>query len=343
MFGRIHVITGCAKSGKTRELGLWLERYALAGLKVRDIRIWDNTNKFGDSDDSGRVDEHFFDVQVVGLDDCHLASMNLDKVIIEASHKGKGFIVAGRDQDEEGRPFMPVARLIGLADSVTKLCAVCSRCGSFYATRTARSHFGQLEARCNRCHSRGSLDDLPPGGSGRIVLLCGCMFSGKTSELIRRLQRLQLAGHRVILFRPDVDSRCRLDKVVSHDGVFSFDSVTVSTPAEILTQVYSQRPRAIGIDEAQFFCGDIVETVISISELSVDVIISMLDQDSFESLWEESIGLFGIADELHKLTAICSVCGGEASKTYRISRVHSKVFVGGPAEYEARCHGCFPH
>lgn len=351
MLGRICVITGCIKSGKTRELYLMRRKYNLCQKKVKVLQFTADTENLFSNDQEmpdsqvrtvDEVGRHIDGVDVLAIDDCHVGPGGLEAVLVEASHNGRDVVVAGRDRDEKAQPYMCVARLIGFADVVERLSAVCVCCGSFLGSYTGRNSGGRLEARCSRCFSYSRIGDQMVG-LGRLDVITGCMFSGKTSNLISVLQRASLARHRVVLFKPIVDKRHPPERAVSHDGTFSFDCVAIERSREMLSYVENSKPHTIGIDEAQFFDGEVVQDIVEIMERGVNVVISTLDQDSSEGLWEETVALFGLADGLRKLTAICSVCGNEANKTYRKAKSVSKVLIGGADVYEPRCHECFPH
>lgn len=350
MLGLIHVVCGCVRSGKTRELDFVLERYRLAGRKTRKVKCGaedtvgcEQLGADGSIWAAQGLRESAADVDVLGIDDFHHATAGLDEVLVELSHSGKTFIVAGLSHDERGEPFLSLGRMVGIADSVKTLYAVCASCGRFDASRTTRTESGELEPRCPSCHSDGRPSDESSKSSGRLVVFTGCMFSGKTTRLISLLRRAQVSGVEVLLFKPEIDKRNYSGQVVSHDGKLWFDCSEVKGSNELLRRVYERRPHTVGIDEAQFFDAGIVQAVASILRLGINVVVSVLDQDAFECLWEESVGLFGIADEVEKLSARCSLCGKEAGKTYRKSGVRHKVLIGGVLEYEARCHRCFPH
>lgn len=171
------------------------------------------------------------------------------------------------------------------------------------------------------------------------------MFSGKTEELIRRLRRHQIAGRKVIAFKPVIDDRYTTEKISSHNGV-QFDCLTVSHPFE-LTKL-SKGYDVIGLDEAQFFGYEIQEAVtILVEQKGMTVIMAGLDMTFRKQPWPSFPWLFAVADKIDKLTAVCSVCGEDAVFTQRLvdnepaSFEGDTIIVGGTDRYEARCRDCF--
>jgi thymidine kinase len=176
--------------------------------------------------------------------------------------------------------------------------------------------------------------------SGWIHVICGCMFSGKTDELLRLLRRAEIAGRRVILIRPTIDDRTAPEVVESRSGV-AYRARPVTGSAEIPALVSRERATVVAIDEAQFFDEGLTE----IAELLASVILSGLDQDFLGRPFGPMPGLLALSDEVTKLTAICTVCGAEATRTQRLvggrpaGRDDPLIVVGGldDEKYEARC------
>ena len=176
-----------------------------------------------------------------------------------------------------------------------------------------------------------------PVDTGWIEVVAGCMFSGKTEELIRRLRRAQIAKLKVKIFKPKIDDRYSKEKIVSHSEQ-SLPSIIVSTPQEIFTQ--SQDAQVIGIDEAQFFDNSLIEVCDRLADQGKRVIIAGLDQDYRGIPFEPMPQLLAIAEYITKTLAICVQCGNPADKTQRKVAHAERVLVGADDSYEARCRKC---
>ena len=169
--------------------------------------------------------------------------------------------------------------------------------------------------------------------AGWIKIYTGPMFSRKTEELMVEMHRYQIAKKEVKLFKHSLDTRYG-DDIVSHDG-HSMPATKVSSPAEILA--LSINVDVIGIDEAQFFDGKIVDAVQQLADQGKRVVIAGLDKDYLGRPFGPMPYLLAIADEVVKLTAVCSVCGAPATFTVRLSKSSEEVLVGGVGVYEPRC------
>ncbi len=176
-----------------------------------------------------------------------------------------------------------------------------------------------------------------PKGTGWIEVVCGCMFSGKTEELIRRLRRAQIAKLKVMIFKPKIDTRYSSDHIVSHNTQ-SLASTVVNNPQEILE--LSKDAQVVGIDEVQFFTPDLVQVVESLANQGKRVIVAGLDQDFRGKPFEPIPQLLAISEYITKTLAICVVCGNPADKTQRITAQQERVVVGAKDVYEARCRKC---
>jgi thymidine kinase len=176
---------------------------------------------------------------------------------------------------------------------------------------------------------------------GKIEVITGCMFSGKSEELIRRLKRAQIAKLQVQVFKPTIDTRYSSIEVVSHTGE-KIKAEAISNSKEILNKI-SDGVNVIGIDEAQFYDMEIIDVVRGISRKGVRVILAGLDMDFKGEPFGPMGNLLAIADEVTKLHAICMVCGEDATMTQRL--INGKpakytdpvVMIGASESYEARC------
>jgi thymidine kinase len=165
------------------------------------------------------------------------------------------------------------------------------------------------------------------------------MFSGKTEELIRRLKRALLARQRVQAFKPRIDDRYDATRIVSHEAV-SVEAVAVAT-SQSLEERVEDETQVVAIDEAQFFDRGIVEVCDRLADRGVRVIAAGLDQDYLGRPFPPMPELMAIAEEVTKVHAVCSVCGGQASRSQRLVTEAMTVLVGGVEVYEARCRACF--
>ena len=172
---------------------------------------------------------------------------------------------------------------------------------------------------------------------GWIEVISGCMFSGKTEELIRRLKRVQIAGQKVEIFKPDMDTRFDHHDIVSHDST-RIRSTPVENHYNIL--LLASGVDVVGIDEAQFFDTGIVEVAEEIALRGTRVIVAGLDMDyRGKPLADTCIaGTGGVHNKLH---AICAKCGDNASYSYRKPKIDDQVLLGEKDVYEPRCRTCF--
>lgn len=173
---------------------------------------------------------------------------------------------------------------------------------------------------------------------GRVEVICGSMFSGKTEELIRRMKRAKFARQSVEIFKPSVDTRYSDDDVVSHEGN-SIPSTPVETSASIL--LLGSDTEVIGIDEAQFFDDNIVEVCNELANRGTRVIVAGLDLDFKGIPFGPMPALCAIADEVTKVHAICVKCGTLAYVSHRTVHNEKRVLLGEKLEYEPLCRECY--
>ncbi len=175
---------------------------------------------------------------------------------------------------------------------------------------------------------------------GSIEVICGSMFSGKTEELIRRMKRAKFAKQRVEIFKPMVDTRYSEEDVVSHDKT-SIRSTPVESSASIL--LMSNEVDVVGVDEAQFFDGGIVEICEQLADNGIRVIVAGLDMDFKRRPFGAMPQLMSIADDVYKVHAICVRCGALAYISHRLVDVEKQVLLGETMEYEPICRDCYNH
>jgi len=169
--------------------------------------------------------------------------------------------------------------------------------------------------------------------SGSIEVICGCMFSGKTEELIRRLRRATIAKQNVEIFKPSIDTRYDNDDVVSHNKT-SIRSTPVQFASDIL--LLAGDSDVIGIDEAQFFDDQIVDVCRKLANSGKRVIVAGLDMDANGKPFGPMPYLLAIAEFVTKLHAICAISGSLASFSYKLTDSKKTVELGETDIYEAR-------
>ncbi len=179
----------------------------------------------------------------------------------------------------------------------------------------------------------------PQPDSGWIEVIAGCMFSGKTEELIRRLRRAKIARLPVQCFKPRIDARYAVNDIASHDQT-RLSAQPIIDVEEILTLV-EPATQVVGIDEGQFL-GDELPTVASIlAEQGRRVIIAGLDTDWRGRPFGPMPHLMAIAEIVDKQHAICRICGAPATRTQRLIASEEDIVVGSTEAYEARCRSHF--
>ncbi len=190
---------------------------------------------------------------------------------------------------------------------------------------------------------------MPSGG--HVQVIAGCMYSGKTDELLRLLRRAEIARRRILLVRPRIDDRTEPETVRSRSGA-AFHSMSVADPTDIETLAKDAWADIIAIEEAQFFTDALVPVVERLAAAGRTVVLSGLNTDFRGRPFGPMPELMAIADGVTTLSAICTVCGDEATRTQRLidgrpaGADEPVVVVGGlSAEmatsrretYEARC------
>ena len=173
---------------------------------------------------------------------------------------------------------------------------------------------------------------------GRIEVVCGSMFSGKTEELIRRLRRAKFAKQKVEIFKPAIDVRYSEEDVVSHDQNHIL-STPIDSSASIL--LLSSDIDVVGIDEAQFMDMGLVDVCNELANRGVRVIVAGLDMDYRGVPFGPMPALCAIADDVTKVHAICVRCGSLAYVSHRKVQNDKRVLLGETAEYEPLCRECY--
>jgi thymidine kinase len=181
------------------------------------------------------------------------------------------------------------------------------------------------------------MNPILPGG-GRIEIVAGPMFSGKSEELIRLLRRSAIARQRVQVFKPALDNRYSEGDVVSHSQ-WRVPCEVVDCADEVLKRL-DPRTEVVGIDEGQFFDDELPKVCTHLASLGKRVIVAGLDMDYRGVPFGPMPELLAIAEEVHKIQAICTRCGAPASYTQRMTEDDERVLVGATDVYEARCRRC---
>jgi len=174
---------------------------------------------------------------------------------------------------------------------------------------------------------------------GRIEVISGGMFSGKSEELVRRLRRAVIARQTVQVFKPVTDSRHPPERLITRDNR-ELDAQSVAGSAA-LRKALLEDVDVVGIDEAQFFDTGIVDEVMRLADEGVRVIVAGLDQDYNRQPFGPMPALMALAEFVDKMHAVCVRCGGRAHYSQRTSGGEEQVLVGDVDAYEARCRECY--
>ena len=347
--GSLTVYCGPTHSGNTKKLEAEAERAQRQGRRMQRLAAPSDANQLLDQLDPA--------TELVTVDDAQIYDDRLVEVLNDlATVHRVDVVVAGWELDYTGRPAGPMPELMCAADVALKLddgvCAqpgcrnLASRTQRFIAVNGTPERFLPV---CRRHHSAEPRTqtfqevwfDEP---SGSLDLISGCMFSGKTQELIRRLDQARYAGSSIQAFKPALDDRYAIAAVASHREV-RFPAIAVPDVAALAAQVHDET-KVIGIDEAQFFGHEIVELAEELANRGRHVIVAGLDLDFLARPFGPMPLLAAYADRLTKLQASCQYpgCGShQASRTQRLLDGVAApadgplVVIGGAATYQARC------
>ncbi len=189
--------------------------------------------------------------------------------------------------------------------------------------------------------------DLPPmtsartqeGRTGRLEVITGGMFSGKSEELVRRLRRALIARQKIQVFKPRADTRHETEVLVTRDNR-ELAASSVASSAEIRQRLDAET-EVVGIDEAQFFDNGLVDLVTDLADSGVRVIVAGLDQDFLRQPFGPMPPILALAEFVDKVHAVCVQCGHLAHYSQRIAGGGEQVQVGDSEAYEARCRHCY--
>ena len=179
---------------------------------------------------------------------------------------------------------------------------------------------------------------LTPRTTGWIELICGPMFSGKTTALISRINNEINNHNKIIIFKPFIDNRYSENYIVSHDNK-KIKCKAIKTAKEILD--YIDDSKIFAIDECQLFDLDIITVCKKLANNNKKIILAGLDNDYKAQPFEQMLGLMSITDNITKLNAICVKCGDNANFSYRLTDETDIVVIGKGEKYEARCKKCY--
>jgi len=347
--GSLTVYCGPTHSGKTKKLEAEAERAQRQGRRMQRLAAPADANQLMDQLDPA--------TELVTVDDAQLYDDRLVDVLNDlATVHRVDVVVAGWELDYTGRPAGPMPELMCAADVALKLddgvCAqpgcrnLASRTQRFFAVNGTPERFLPV---CRRHHtaeprSQAFQEVWFDEPSGSLDLISGCMFSGKTQELIRRLDQARYAGSTIQAFKPALDDRYAIAAVASHREI-RFPAIAVPDVAALAEQVRDDT-RVIGIDEAQFFGQEIVALAEELANRGRHVIVAGLDLDFLARPFGPMPLLAAYADRLTKLQASCQYpgCGShQASRTQRLldgvpaPADGPLVVIGGAATYQARC------
>src|SRR5438132_8306179 len=347
--GSLTVYSGPTHSGKTKKLEAEAERAQRQGRRLQRLA--------SPSDPNALLNQLDPATELVTVDDAQQYDDRLIEVLNDlATIHRVDVVVAGWELDYTGRPAGPMPELMCAADFALKLDdGVCAQPGCRnLASRTQRFHAvnGTPERFLPVCRRHHTAEpravsfqevwfDEP---SGSLDLIIGCMFSGKTQELIRRLDQARYAGSTIQAFKPALDDRYAIEAVASHREV-RLPAIAVPDVAALRDQLRDDT-RVVGIDEAQFFGPDIVNLVEDLADRGRHVIVAGLDLDFLARPVGPMPLLAAYADRLTNTQASCQYpgCGSrQANRTPRSVDGEPAppdpplVGIGGAAAYEARC------
>lgn len=173
---------------------------------------------------------------------------------------------------------------------------------------------------------------------GRIEVICGPMFSGKTEALIERLSDANKVNLNTLAIKPQVDKRYATHDIVSHNGT-TIQAQVIAETSELKTLI--GKYNFIAIDEAQFFTSDLVELCELLAGTGTQILLAGLDKDYLGRPFSPIPELLAIADSVTKLTAVCSTCKEDANYTFRLGKETEQFMLGASEQYTPLCRNCF--
>ncbi|MFM7051519.1 MAG: thymidine kinase [Planctomycetota bacterium] len=175
-----------------------------------------------------------------------------------------------------------------------------------------------------------------------LVVICGPMFAGKSTELLRRVERAQAEGREALVAKPARDTRYSRDAVVTHDGA-RLPAVAVASATELAQLVLARAalPTLVAIDEIHFFAEEAVAPIAVLRARGVAVAVAGCDLDHFGEVFAPFGALLPAATEVVRLRGVCARCGAESTHSERLVPATDRIIVGGAAEFIATCAACF--
>jgi thymidine kinase len=186
-----------------------------------------------------------------------------------------------------------------------------------------------------------------PSAGGRIEVICGCMYSGKTEELIRRMRQVMIARQPCRIFTPRLDTRYSAQHVASHAGA-KLEAVPISSIREVIAN--AEDLQVVALDELHFLedgAEEILAGCQALADRGLRVLVAGLDQNYRAEPFDGMMQLMAVAEQVDKLYAICVRCGAFATRSQRLIDGRPApadaptLVVGGLDLYEARCRRCY--
>lgn len=181
---------------------------------------------------------------------------------------------------------------------------------------------------------------------GWIEVISGPMFSGKSEELLRRINLLKYSEVEYVVFTPTKDTRSGEKIAKSRDGR-TIATISVTDSLEMIDYINKsiKSIQVIAIDEAQFFDNKLADVCNHLANNGYIVLVAGLDMDSFGAPFEQMSRLLASAERVTKLKAICTECGANATFSDHFDKrdVKNNIIVGDKNEYTARCRKCHRH
>ncbi|ABV34047.1 MULTISPECIES: thymidine kinase [Pseudothermotoga] len=176
--------------------------------------------------------------------------------------------------------------------------------------------------------------------AGKLTLIVGPMYSGKTTELLSYVEIYRLGRKKTIVFKPSLDNRYGVDCVKTHAGV-EVEAIAVEKSADAMKYI-KQPVDAVFVDEVQFFDKDLVKIVRQLLDQDVDIFCAGLDMTFKQNPFETTMLLMSLANEIIKKKAVCHICGEyNATLTYKFVQDDSEIDIGGKEKYIAVCRDCY--
>ena len=177
----------------------------------------------------------------------------------------------------------------------------------------------------------------------KLEVITGPMFSGKTTELLRRVNEYKKSGANCICIKPSTDNRYDTEYITTHDNK-KVDAIVTETDVEALkkleNKILNMNVEIVVIDEANFFDNYLIEMIENLLKNGKNLLVAGLDKDFRGRPFGPMGNILAMADEVTKLKSVCAKCGNPATMTHRLVESSEVIVVGGTDKYEARCRRC---